>query len=267
MPADSQGCFFVSRSVLRNATMFPMLDIGYISALIGGLLTFLAPCTLPLIPAYIGFLAGGEQRENEMKRRRRIFVNALLFTFAFSLVFMFFGLVSGTLGRFFVLHRAFISQLGGVLVIVLGLSMLGLFQFPQFGVGRKLPKILTPGNPASAFLLGLLFALGWSPCLGPILGVILSLAASSSTALHGALLLLVYSLGLAIPFLAIAVVYGSSFSYIPSIVRALPYINKIGGALFVLIGILLLRGEFGLLNVWVQELFGNTWYNQLMDYM
>lgn len=244
-----------------------MLDVGYISALIGGLLTFLAPCTLPLIPAYIGFLAGGNSRENDSLRRRRIFLNAVLFTSAFSLVFIFFGLISGVLGEFFVLHRALISQIGGVLVVLLGLSMLGLFELPQFSIGRKLPKVLIPGSPLSAFLLGLLFALGWSPCLGPILGVILSLAASSGTAFHGGVLLLIYSLGLAIPFLVIAMLYGSSFSYIPRLARMLPYINKIGGVLFMVIGVLLLRGEFGLLNVWVQEVLGNTWYNNLMNYM
>lgn len=244
-----------------------MIEIGYISALIGGLLTFLAPCTLPLIPAFIGFLAGSEKSESTEMRGRRIMMNAFLFTLAFSLVFVFFGLVSGALGQFFVLHRAFISRLGGVLVIVLGLSMLGVFNLPQFFSGKKLPKFLQPGKPFSAFLLGLLFALGWSPCLGPILGTILVLAGTGGTALHGALLLLVYSLGLAIPFLLVAAVYGASFSYLTGLSRILPYVNKVGGVLFVLIGVLLVMGNFGLLNVWVTNILGDTWYNGLMNYM
>lgn len=244
-----------------------MFDIGYISALFGGLLTFLAPCTLPLIPAYIGFLAGAPGAESERERSQKVMVNAVLFTLAFSLVFVFFGLISGTIGHFFVLHRALLSRIGGALVIVLGLSMLGLFTLPQFFSGRKMPSILKPGHPLSAFILGLLFALGWSPCLGPILGTILVIAGTGGTALHGALLLLVYSLGLAIPFIAIAMLYGASFSYISSLAILLPYINKIGGMLFILIGILLIMGDFGLLNVWVEELLGNTWYNSLMDHM
>ena len=241
-----------------------MIEIEYISALIGGLLTFLAPCTLPLIPAYIGFLAGSEKLENSAKRGRRIMLNAFLFTLAFSCVFVFFGLVSGALGQFFVLHRAFISRLGGVLVVVLGLSMLGVFDLPQFFSGKKLPKLLQPGKPSSAFMLGLLFALGWSPCLGPILGTILVLA---GTALHGAFLLLVYSLGLAIPFLIVAAIFGASFAYLRSLLCILPYVNRIGGALFVLIGILLIMGDFGLLNVWVTDIFGDTWYTGLMNHM
>lgn len=244
-----------------------MIEIGYISALVGGLLTFLAPCTLPLIPAYIGFLAGSEKNVDAATRGRRIMMNAFLFTLAFSIVFVFFGLVSGALGQFFVMHRAFISRIGGALVIMLGLSMLGLFNLPQFFSGKKLPKILQPGRPSSAFMLGLLFALGWSPCLGPILGTILVLAGTGGTAAHGAALLLVYSLGLAIPFLAVAAIYGASFAYLRSISRVLPYVNRIGGALFVVIGLLLIMGDFGLLNVWVTDIFGDTWYTGLMDYM
>ena len=244
-----------------------MFEIGYISALVGGLLTFLSPCTLPLIPAYIGFLAGAEAKEDNTKRRRRIMVNALLFTLAFSLVFVFFGLISGTIGQFFVMHRAVISRIGGVVVVALGLSMLGVFDLPQFFSGKRLPKVLKPGNPLSSFMLGLLFALGWSPCLGPILGTILVLAGTGGTALHGAILLLTYSLGLAIPFLAMALIYGASFSYLTPLSRILPYVNKVGGALFVLIGTLLILGNFGLLNVWATEVLGDTWYTSLMDHM
>jgi cytochrome c-type biogenesis protein len=244
-----------------------MFEIGYISALVGGILTFLAPCTLPLIPAYIGFLAGADKDENARTRGRRIMLNALLFTFAFSVVFVFFGLVSGVIGQFFVLHRALISRIGGILVIIFGLSMLGVFDMPRFFSGRKMPKFLTPGKPVSSFLLGLLFALGWSPCLGPILGTILVLAGTGGAAAHGATLLFVYSLGLAIPFLLVAAIYGASFSYITSLAKLLPAVNKAGGVLFVFIGLLLLMGNFGLLNVWVTDVFGDTWYTGLMDRM
>jgi cytochrome c-type biogenesis protein len=247
-----------------------VIEVSYISALIGGILTFLAPCTLPLIPAYLGFLAGApKEDESGALKQQRILINAFLFTLAFTVVFMFFGLVSGAVGAFFELHRAFIARLGGVLVIIFGLSMLGVFEIPQLFSGRKMPKVLTPGKPFSSFLLGLLFALGWSPCLGPILGTILALAASTShtTAMSGALLLFVYSLGLAIPFLVIALLYGTSYRYVTALGRMLPFFNKVGGALFVVIGVLLLLGDFGLLNVWVEEVFGRSWYNTLMDHM
>lgn len=235
-----------------------MFDIGFFSALLGGILTFLAPCTLPLIPAYLGFLAGSGTGLNERERKHVIMVNASLFTLAFSLVFVFFGLASGSIGAFFTLHRAFISRVGGVLVIALGLSMLGAFDLPQFFSGKKLPRELSAGKPFSSFLLGLLFALGWSPCLGPILGTILVLAGGTGTALHGAFLLLVYSLGLALPFLGVAYAYGVSFGYVASLARILPYVNKIGGAFFVFIGVLLILGDFGLLNVWMTTLLSES---------
>ena len=244
-----------------------MIEINYISAIIGGLLTFLAPCTLPLIPEYLAFLAGTKKEGNTVNQQIQILTNAALFTLAFSLVFVFFGLASGALGSFFILHRAFISRVGGVLVVVFGLSMLGAFEIPQLMKGKTLPRFFIPGNPLSAFLLGLLFALGWSPCLGPILGTILVLASTTGTALHGATLLSVYSLGLAIPFLFIAGVYGTSYRYINALTAILPYVNKVGGILFVVIGILLIMGDFGLLNTWTQEVFGNTWYTALMDRM
>lgn len=245
-----------------------MIEIPYISAIIGGLLTFLAPCTLPLIPAYLGFLAGSPSvSESKHSQQRRIFINAILFTLAFSLVFIFFGLASGAIGAFFILHRAVISKIGGILVVIFGLSMLGVFEIPQLMKWKTLPRFFIPGNPLSAFLLGLLFALGWSPCLGPILGTILVLAGTGGTALHGALLLLLYSLGLAIPFLLIAGIYGTSYRYINTLTRILPYVNKVGGVMLMLIGALLIMGDFGLLSTWTQELWGNTWYTSLMDHM
>lgn len=244
-----------------------MLEIGYISAFIGGLLTFLAPCTLPLIPAYMSFLAGSQKSADGKVWWNHIMRNSLLFTIGFSIVFMFFGMISGAVGQFFVLHRAALSQFGGIIVIVFGLSMLGVIDIPQLFTGKKIPTFIHPGKPFSSLLLGLVFALGWSPCLGPILGTILVLAGTSGTAFQGALLLFVYSLGLAIPFLTIAAVYGVSFAYINSLARVLPYVNKVGGALFVVMGALLIFGEFGLLSVWVEKFIGSNWYTGLMEKM
>jgi cytochrome c-type biogenesis protein len=249
-----------------------MFDVSFFSALLGGILTFLAPCTLPLIPAYIGFLGGSSssgstQLGNKVALRRRIYWNALLFVLGFSLIFIIFGLVSGTLGKFLILHRAVISSLGGILVIGFGLIMLGYVPFPNLFARVGLPHWLHPGKPFSAFLLGLLFALGWSPCLGPILGTILLLAGSSGTALYGGYLLAVYSLGLAIPFLFVAFLYGSAFTYIAPLARYLPLIEKCAGVFLIIIGVLLLIGDFGLLNVWFTDALSWDWYERLMDFM
>jgi cytochrome c-type biogenesis protein len=248
-----------------------MFDVSFFSALLGGLLTFLAPCTLPLIPAYIGFLggssAGRTTNDSPAVLRRRININALLFALGFSLVFIIFGLVSGALGKFLILHRAVISSLGGIFVIGFGLIMLGYIPFPNLFARVGLPPWLHPGKPFSAFLLGLLFALGWSPCLGPILGTILLLAGSSGTALYGGYLLGVYSLGLAIPFLFVAVLYGSAFTYIAPLARFLPIIEKCAGVLLIIIGALLVMGQIGLLNVLFTRIFAWGWYDGLMPLM
>jgi cytochrome c-type biogenesis protein len=210
---------------------------------------------------------GSAEHSNSATLRRRIHFNALLFVFGFSLIFVLFGLVSGTLGKFLILHRAVISSLGGIFVIGFGLIMLGYIPFPNFFARVGLPHWLHPGKPFSAFLLGLLFALGWSPCLGPILGTILLLAGSSGTALYGGYLLAVYSLGLALPFLFVAFLYGSAFTYIAPLARYLPIIEKCAGVFLVIIGALLLIGDFGLLNVWFTDALSWDWYERLMDFM
>ena len=252
-----------------------MISVNFISAFIGGLLTFLAPCTLPLIPAYIGFLGGvgkGDKADDPRVLKKRIMINAFLFALGFSLIFIFIGMVSGTLGKFYIRHNALFSEIGGVLIVLFGIAMLGYLPLPNFFKklfrGRKLPKSLSPGHPVSAFMLGLLFALGLGPtCLGPILGYISLLAVSSGTVLYGASLLLVYSLGIAIPFLLVAFLYGSAFSYVTKLARSLPVISKIAGVLLIIIGTLLIVGQFGIIDVWASSLFGGGWYNTLMLHM
>lgn len=242
-----------------------MLEVGVLSALIGGILTFLAPCTLPLIPAYIGFISGTTGSADANRRSLRIFISALYFVLGFSLVFVVFGMASGELGKWLTFYRTPISQAGGIFIILLGISALGFFQFPVLmRGGARMPKFLLPGTSVGAFLLGFLFALGWSPCLGPILGTILLLAGTSGSALSGGLLLSVYALGLALPFLFIAYLYGTSLTYIQSMEKWLPVIGKISGVLLIVIGTALALGQFGALNPWVRSFLD---YDALVNYM
>ena len=205
------------------------------------------------------------KEEAQTELQKRILMNALLFTLGFSLVFIFFGLVSGAVGIFFTGHRAVIASIGGVIIVGFGIAMLGDIPFPRFITRVGLPRFLHPGRPFSAFMLGLLFALGWSPCLGPVLGTILLLAASSGTALYGAYLLTIYSLGLAIPFLFVALLYGSAFTYITPLAKYLPMIAKAAGALLIVIGVLLLMGNFGLLSTLIAPFSEPRWYHSLMN--
>ncbi len=242
-----------------------MNDVSFFSALLGGILTFLAPCTFPLIPAYIGFLAGGASATDAL--RTKIMQNAALFVLGFTLVFVSFGLLSGAIGTFLVLHRLLLSQIGGAMVMLLGLLMLFRVPLPNLFGSPMLPAWVAPGRPFSAFLLGLFFGLGWSPCIGPILGTILFLAGTSGSVGTGAFLLFVYSLGLALPFLLIAYLYGTAFSYVSVMGKYLPVIERVAGLFLVFLGALLLVGKFGLFSVWIDVGRLGDWYGQLMNFM
>jgi len=133
--------------------------------------------------------------------------------------------------------------------------------------GKPLPKMIHPGTRPGAFALGFLFALGWSPCIGPILGTILLLAATSATALHGAFLLGVYSLGLGIPFLIVAYMYGAAFTYVKTLERYVPLLSQVGAWMLIGIGLLLLLGQFGVLGSWANGFSSDSGYGGLVNYM
>ena len=181
-------------------------------------------------------------------------------------------MLSGSIGKEYFRNHIILSQLSGVIILFFGISMLGIINIPNIFskfFGRiKMPKSLCAGYPSSALLLGILFAIGLGPtCLGPILGYITLLAATTGTALHGGLLLTVYSLGIAIPFLLVAFLYGSSFSYIAKLTRVLPLINKVSGMLLIFIGVLLIMVNFGMINVWFEHFFKAQWYTDFVNYM
>lgn len=249
--------------------MVHMSDVTIVSAFIAGLLSFLAPCTFPLVPAYLGFLAGDHASagSDAALRRRVVMMNALLFVVGFTSVFMLFGLASGFLGKFLVLHRTTIAQVGGAVVILFGLAQLRIIRLPNIVSRRFGSERLVPGRPISAFLLGLFFGFGWSPCLGPILGTILLLAGTSGSLFSGAFLLFVYSLGIALPFLLLAYFYGRAFASVVAFARYLPLIERISGVFLVAVGLLLVLGKFGLLNVWIGTMLEGEWYERLMDHM
>ena len=212
-------------------------------AFIAGLLTFLAPCTLPLVPGYIGFISG------DPKNRKKIIYNALAFILGFSVVFILFGTLAGLFGQALTPYRIWLSRIGGIFVIIFGLFMIGLLKIPFFTKNKrlKMPRALKVGSPISSFIIGAAFAFGWTPCVGPILASILLLATSSATALQGALLLGVFSLGLAVPFLLVAVAFGNAVKYIKKLSQVMKYISVIGGIFLIILGLLLLTNNFNLL--------------------
>lgn len=252
-----------------------MIEIGLvISAFIAGLLMFLAPCTLPLLPAYLGFVSGAsledlKDPEKAKSVKRKIFLNGVFFVLGFSLIFIFFGTLAGFLGQGLAPFRIWIARLGGVLVILFGLFMLGVFKLPALQVDKrmKLPSFLKIGRPSSSFVIGSAFAFGWTPCVGPILASILLLASTSSTALQGAFLLGVFSLGLAIPFLLVAALISSATGFIAKSSKYLTVVSIIGGIFLIIIGFLLLTDNFGLTIQYGYEWFEFLHYDRLLDYL
>lgn len=245
-----------------------------ISALIAGLLTFLAPCTLPLVPGYLGFISGVslEDLKNPTAAggaRRKIFSNGLAFVIGFSAIFIVFGTLAGFVGAALVPYRLWLTRIGGIFVILFGLFMLGVLKLPFLAreAQLKLPAIFEKGKPENSFALGAAFGFGWTPCVGPILGAILLLASTSATALQGAVLLTVFSLGLAIPFLAIALGIGSASRYLEMFSKYLNVISIIGGLLLIFLGTLLLTNNFPLLISYGYRWLRFIEYERLLDYL
>lgn len=245
-----------------------------IPAFIAGILTFLAPCTLPLVPGYLGFISGisAQDLQDPLKSksaRRKIFLNGFLFVVGFSFVFILLGSLFGLGGSALAQYRVWLSRIGGVFVILFGLFMIGVLRLPFLNVEKNISgiKALKPGNPTSSLIFGATFAFGWTPCVGPILGSILTLAAASATVGQGALLLSVFSLGLAVPFLIIAAGIGSASNYIAKLNKYLNLISIIGGLFLVFLGILLLTNKLGVWIAYFYQWFNFINYERLLDYL
>ncbi|MBI2633849.1 MAG: sulfite exporter TauE/SafE family protein [Parcubacteria group bacterium] len=237
------------------------MDLSLIfPAFLAGLLTFLAPCTLPLVPAYLSFISG------QTASRAKVVYNGLFFILGFSAIFILFGTLVGFLGQTLVPYRIILTKVAGIFVILFGLSLLGVFKIPVRAFRLPLP-VLERGKPINSFLIGAAFGFGWTPCVGPILGSILLLASTAATALKGALLLAIFSSGLAIPFLLVAFGFGSASRVIEKISPGLGVVEKIGGVFLILLGYLLFTNQMGLLIAWGYRIFNFINYDKLINYL
>ena len=220
-----------------------------------GLITFLAPCTLPLVPGYLGFISGVSakdiQNSNIQNVRRKVFMNGLMYVIGFSFVFVLLGILFGLAGSVFADYRIWLARIGGLFVIFFGLYLMHIFDFKffnflnsshRFNIANK----LTPGKPSSSLIFGMTFAFGWTPCIGPILGSVLLLASTSGTILEGGILLFVFSIGLGIPFLLLALFIGQATGYIRKLSKYLNIISFVGGLLLVFLGVLIFMDNFGI---------------------
>ncbi|MCB9803035.1 cytochrome c biogenesis protein CcdA [Candidatus Nomurabacteria bacterium] len=246
-----------------------------IPSFFAGLLTFLAPCTLPLVPSYLGFISGVSLTKENLEQKiikKKILLNSLLYVLGFSLIFIILGSLFALGGGALIGYRLILSRIGGIFIIIFGLFMLHFLKIPGFGFLNKTKKInlfnkLQPGKPLSSFIFGASFAFGWTPCIGPILGSVLFLASTTATLGSGIILLSIFSLGLALPFLLIALSIESALKYLPKINKILPYISTIGGIFLVIIGVLMLTDSFGLFISWFYKIFSFLNYDQLLNYL
>jgi cytochrome c-type biogenesis protein len=254
------------------------MDLGLIiPAFIAGIFTFLAPCTLPLVPGYLSFISGVstedlKNTETAKRARIKIFMNGLLYVVGFSVVFVIMGSIFAAAGIVLAGYRLVLARIGGAFVIIFGLYMTGVlnFSFLSFlSSEKRLPafKYLKPGNPASSFLFGSAFAFGWTPCVGPVLGAVLTLAATTGTVGEGAFLLSVFAAGLALPFLTIAIGIGSATSYLNKIIPYLNIVSVVGGIFLIFLGVLLLTDNFVIWIAKAYELLDFVNYDSLYDFL
>ena len=227
--------------------------LGFIVAFVAGLLSFLSPCVLPLVPSYVGFITGMTLPEVQ-GRRRAALTHALLFVAGFSLVFVLLGASATVLGRALNYYQVWLQRVGGVLIILFGLLCLGVFKSGVLNQERRLHLQRKPVGYLGSALVGMAFGAGWTPCIGPVLGGILGLAATSTDVWRGMQLLAVYSAGLAIPFLIAAVAVESFLDWFQRFRRYLPWVMRLSGLLLIVVGILLVTGEFTRLAGWLQGL-------------
>jgi cytochrome c-type biogenesis protein len=228
-------------------------SLGLLVAFLAGLLSFLSPCVLPLVPSYIGFLTG--LTLDEMPgRRRTAMIHAVLFVAGFTLIFLLLGASATALGRSLNYYRVWLQRAGGLLIIFFGLVCLGVIKIGILQAERRVHLERKPVGYLGSLLVGIAFGAGWTPCIGPILGGILGLAAAADTLGRGLTLLGAYSAGLAVPFLAAAWAVDGFLEWFQKFRRYLPWVMRISGILLIVVGVLLLTGEFTRLAAWLTQL-------------
>ncbi len=229
-------------------------SVNFGIAFIAGLVSFFAPCVFPLVPAYIGFFTGVAATDEELKsKRNEILKYSLIFVSGFLIVFLLLGLSATSLGHAFAVNRAVFAKIGGVVMVLLGMYLLGVFKNPAIYRELKidLHKKLTKYQSVNAFIFGLTFGFAWTPCIGPVLAVILLWASQASSALVGTALLLAYGLGIGVPFILIGLFIDKIMPWIRKTAKIQQYVHTIAGALILIFGIMLLTNTLGYISAYL----------------
>ena len=226
-------------------------EVTLLAAFVAGILSFVSPCVLPLIPGYISFISGLTLEEMQGEgsagaSRRQVLVASLAFVLGFTVIFVAAGASATAIGRF-LSQSQLVQKLAGAILIVLGLHMMGVFRIRLLENEKRIHTQRKPAGPIGAFFVGIAFAFGWTPCIGPILGGILTIAASKDSVVQGMQLLAMYSLGLGVPFLLTSVAINQFFAATRRIRRYYHTIEVVSGALLILVGLLIFFDQFTLI--------------------
>ncbi len=236
-----------------DASLLPAMFV----ALLAGLLSFLSPCVLPIVPPYLAYMSGITMTEMADRERpgNRAILPALFFVLGLSTVFLFLGFTASAFGAFFLQNSQLFATFAGIVVMVFGAHFVGVYRIPFLDREARFDAGDRGGSAFGAYLLGLAFAFGWTPCIGPQLGAILSLAATEANVTRGTALLAVYALGLGIPFLLVAAFFPRLTGLMGWMKRHMERIERIMGLLLWTIGLLMLTGGFSDFSYWLLEAF------------
>jgi len=238
------------------------MDIDILTAFAGGLISFLSPCVLPLAPPYLAYLGGTtldqiseEDREIDPKVARRVFYSACFFVLGLATVFVLLGMGASAIGQALLRYKTELSQVAGTIIILLGLHFVGLFRIPILMREARFEGPQAAGGFGTSYVIGLAFAFGWTPCIGPILAAILTLAAQEQTLMAGTALLAVYAMGLGLPFLVAAMFVGPFLRWARGFRKHLGLVEKAMGALLITVGAMMVTGTFERLAFWLLDTF------------
>jgi cytochrome c-type biogenesis protein len=237
-----------------DASLLPALGV----ALAAGVLSFLSPCVLPIVPPYIAYMSGitvSEMQGAEARARRRALAAAAFFVLGLSTVFLFLGFTASAFGRFFLSNHDWFVTIAGIVIMIFGAHFIGVYRIGFMDREMRMDAGDRGGSLFGAYVLGLAFAFGWTPCIGPILGAILSIAASEADVARGTTLLAAYALGLGIPFLLVAAFFPRLSGLMGWMRRHMERIERIMGLLLWTVGLLMLTGKFTDFSWWLNERF------------
>lgn len=238
--------------------MADISNIGMLTAFVAGIVSFLSPCVLPLVPGYVSYVAGhsvADRKGGALALRLPALGLSGSFVLGFSTVFVLLGASATALGQLLLVYRYELNIVGGAIVILFGLFVMGAMRLPWLQRDFRFHLEIPGGRPASAYVLGLAFAFGWTPCIGPILGAILTVSAASATVAGGVTLLGIYSLGLGVPFLLAALFTDGLLARIKAIGRAGRLLQLLAGAVMVLMGVAMMTGQLTVFSYWLLDVF------------